>query len=644
MTSFRHSLMLFLLLPWFTRATELPDSLTDQISATEGYPRIGALIQAAYFYSDLDSARQAIQLFEQALSELESRERSDPLSRKLEAKAKLGMGFVTLFSTAEYERSLELLLSAREIAEEINDSASLAEANRNLGFNYRFLAKYSQALSFLENAVIISEAIGDTGLWISSLNEKANAHYFLKDIEACRKYRLEALHYAELSHDTFARHYIIHDLAFLFLEEKDYRNAQNHFLGNMNYSLRTGNAREISIAAENVGATYLEMGMTDSALFYLNIADSVSRKSGLVQEQSAVLHTYNQLYAGIKRFDKAYEYLLRYHALNDSIFTIEKERQINELTIRYETAQKEQENLILRHQYRNTLIIIIIVSGFVLLIFLLLGLMTWKECRVNKELERRNETIRLQKERLDMALETLKKHGKELEESNASKDLFFSIIAHDLRNPFNTLLGLSDVLNTEYDSFSSDEIRLMIRNINDSAERLYKLLENLLEWAHTQTRRLQIHPEKFDIAAMIRDNISFFSQASETKSVALLMDGCQPAEVSADRKMVDFVLRNLLANALKYVHKGGEVVVRIVKEAGFFVVSVEDNGVGITGDNLQKLFRIDGKVKTSGTMNEQGTGLGLIICREFIELNGGKIWVESEAGKGSRFSFTLPAG
>jgi len=231
----------------------------------------------------------------------------------------------------------------------------------------------------------------------------------------------------------------------------------------------------------------------------------------------------------------------------------------------------------------------------------------------------------------------------QLKELNASKDKLFSIIAHDLRSPFHALLGLSDLLATEVDEFSREEIAKFASEMNSSLKNQFKLLENLLEWSRLQTGRMQYAPVKINLTEKVNDISALLSGNALKKNISIINNVLNNAFVLADANMLQSILQNLLANAIKFTKSGGTIDVKSESTNGKMVkIFVKDTGVGISKDNLQKIFRTDSTVTTQGTENERGTGLGLLLCKEMIERHGGTLSVESEVEKGTTFLFTLP--
>lgn len=263
--------------------------------------------------------------------------------------------------------------------------------------------------------------------------------------------------------------------------------------------------------------------------------------------------------------------------------------------------------------------------------------------QTNFILEERQEQIELQSEELSAQKEELVKMNHELHDLNATKDKFFSIIAHDIKNPFNAILGFSELLVENYNEWS-DEMKLEIINlVLTSSKNLYQLLENLLQWSRSQRGIIEFKPQKIELKASVQNVIDLMKGTAEAKNIKL---GFTLPEnglfVNADQQMLDTIFRNLISNALKFTNTGGKVHISAEKDDGFANIKVTDNGVGMRSDIKDKLFKIDSNHTTTGTANETGTGLGLILVREFVARHGGEIGVDSVEGEGSTFHFTLP--
>jgi PAS domain S-box-containing protein len=241
-----------------------------------------------------------------------------------------------------------------------------------------------------------------------------------------------------------------------------------------------------------------------------------------------------------------------------------------------------------------------------------------------------------------LAEQALRESEEKLRELNAQKDKFFSIIAHDLKSPFNAIMGFSDLLVEQIKEKDYDGIDQYASIILKSSQHAIDLLMNLLDWARAQTGRIEFNPEYFELLHLTNEIFGQLNDAAAHKSIELRKDLPSSLPVFADKNMIATVVRNLISNAIKYTGEGGEIILSAKKKPDEILISVKDNGMGIAPDRINKLFRIDTNVSTPGTNKEKGTGLGLILCKEFIEKHDGKIWVESAIGQGSVFSFSIP--
>jgi len=236
----------------------------------------------------------------------------------------------------------------------------------------------------------------------------------------------------------------------------------------------------------------------------------------------------------------------------------------------------------------------------------------------------------------------LRRQSIELHELNASKDKFFSIIAHDLRSPFNSIIGFSEILleNAQVRNYEVYEEYTQI--ILNSARRAMDLLSNLMEWSRSQTGRINFNPESFEMAHVIEEIELLFTEVAKQKSIQIVREIPESVPVFADKDMISTILRNLVSNAIKFTYFGGKITISVQDKPKEVIVSISDSGVGMKKETIDGLFHIEHSTSTKGTNNEKGTGLGLILCKEFVEKHNGEIRLESEVGKGSVFSFTIP--
>ena len=256
-----------------------------------------------------------------------------------------------------------------------------------------------------------------------------------------------------------------------------------------------------------------------------------------------------------------------------------------------------------------------------------------------------NSSLKLAKSYIEIKMKNdeITEQNKNLGILNATKDKFFSIISHDLRNPFNSILGFTDLLNNEYDAIDDADKREIIESLHKSAQSTYELLENLLTWAQSQKGEIIINKEVLDLKGLVEISISPYALNISSKNIKVVINIPFEIKLLVDRNTSITIIQNLVNNAIKFTPESGTITINYKKNEDNIELHIIDTGVGMSPKVISKLFRIDENVSTEGTNNEKGTGLGLILCREFVNKNGGNISVLSEEGKGSEFIVTFPS-
>jgi signal transduction histidine kinase len=288
----------------------------------------------------------------------------------------------------------------------------------------------------------------------------------------------------------------------------------------------------------------------------------------------------------------------------------------------------------------------------ILIIILIVKLYTYRLIREKDKLEKiviertqeilmQNEEILVQAEHLKDANEEIVARNEELEISNATKNKFFRIIAHDLRNPISTLAGSTNLIFNAFDDYKKEQTKIFIGELNKLSQTTFNLLENLLDWSSTQMGQIKFLPKLIDIKSLTAENIELISPKIDSKNITLSINIDEDTHAFADENMVKTIIRNLLSNAVKFTPENGEIEISCELKDNFWNYTVKDSGIGIKEDNLKKLFRIDAHHTTLGLSNEKGSGLGLILCKEFVEKNGGVISINSSPDKGTSINFTL---
>jgi signal transduction histidine kinase/ligand-binding sensor domain-containing protein len=280
-------------------------------------------------------------------------------------------------------------------------------------------------------------------------------------------------------------------------------------------------------------------------------------------------------------------------------------------------------------------------SRYALIAYVLMVVVTiiffvkWREKRLVAERNLLEQKVRERTLEIDRQKEKLK-------ELNATKDKFFSILAHDLKGPFSSLYSMSELMSNNYDALDDPDKRTGLDKIYKLGEMISRLIDNLLTWSRSQRGGLEFSPVKFNLSKLVEVNVNLHKVNADEKGVFLWNNVAEDLFAFGDLEMMNTVVRNLISNAIKFTAKEGSVEVNLIEQHDFYEVLVKDQGVGIPPENMEKLFRIDVKYKTTGTAGETGTGLGLVLCREFVEKNGGRIWCESQQNSGTTFHFTIP--
>ncbi|MFY9150625.1 MAG: tetratricopeptide repeat-containing sensor histidine kinase [Prolixibacteraceae bacterium] len=391
---------------------------------------------------------------------------------------------------------------------------------------------------------------------------------------------------------------------------------------------------------QGIGFAFYKLGRYDRAIENYKISMEVNDKYNQgIQIKTTNYDLLSRAYEKTQNYQKALEYNKLFMQYTDSLHQKEKYEEIMNLEKNYEIQKKENE--IIKLQSKQELIDVQLrknkqlkLLGFVTTL-LLLGFVFFvlikyfDKIKSNKVLAEKNQII--------------KESEHELRLLNAAKNKFFSIIAHDLKNPLHSVMGYSMLLSNEYEKFTENERRKFAKDINQSTNNIFRLLQNLLEWTRSQTGQLNFEPLEVEFKKLIENSANVLYSVAQQKNISISIDYNEDLKLFADPQMIETVLRNLINNAIKFTPENGEIEISAKENGQKVEIKIRDSGIGISENDLQNLFKIDSKVKRKGTNNEDGSGLGLILCKEFVEKNNGMLWVESFPGQGSSFFFSIPS-
>lgn len=533
---------------------------------------------------------------------------------------------------AQYIEGLKLCENDMEYTADLISNIAMAHAKMNqledAIFNYRKALGINTTIKDSASMAVNYNGLGDV---FSSLNKTDSANVNFS----------KAFHLFKILKKTGYQAIALANLASVYTNYPDSLNqAIDYFDQTWTKFRELGwNHYEAEIK-QGIGIVLCKQGKYKEALSAYNeslrLTDQYNRGFSL---KKIIYQGLSEAYEKMGDFKSALKYHVLFAQYSDSLDQKEKYEQIVNLEKQYETKKKENE--IIRLQAKQELTNIQLsknkqlkLLGFISAILLLLVvffvlLKYFEKIKSNDLLKEKNQKI--------------EQSEQELRILNVAKNKFFSIIAHDLKNPFHTVMGYSWLLSKDYNRYTEEERRQFALDINQSTNSIFRLLQNLLEWSRSQTGRLEFMPLEIEFKRVLENSVSVLRSMAEQKNISIKSEYSGDLIIFADPLMIETVLRNLITNAIKFTPENGLIVISAKQTNDHVSIDVCDSGFGISEEDIQNLFRIDSKVKRKGTNNEDGSGLGLILCKEFVDKNNGTIWVESTPGKGSSFSFTIPA-
>jgi len=548
-------------------------------------------------------------------------------------------------SISSYEEALKYFLDALTIYDKHNEKDGISMIYNNLGIVYQGLKENDKALSYYQKSLEMDRASGFKEGEAKALNNIGTAYDDKGDkVKALEFYNkaLEINHELDLS-DGISTAY--NNIGLIYLNLGDYKKAYKNLWESAEISKENNDLYSLSNNYNNLANLFLRQKQYNEAKNYLGLASELAKKLNVKEWLAESYDLYSKLYTEQNDYKKAMEYFKLYSEIQDSIFERASNNSMAEMKIKYETEFLETENKILKKDNEIHLLELQKQKNqkkywiaFSFLIFALAGL-GFNQVRLKKKT---NTLLKSKNKQLNEANEKLVLSEKILKELNATKDKFFSIIAHDLKNPFQSLLGFSETLSNQIEDLEKNDIIEYSRLINESSQNLYNLLSNLLQWAKSQLGNINVSPLDINLYESLDDVLSFLEITANKKEIKITNQVPEEIVIFADKHVLSTLLRNLISNAIKFTNIGGEIIISQEKTEQEVTISVKDNGKGISEENIKKLFRIDQEFSSKGTENESGTGLGLILCKDLITQSNGKIFVESVLGKGSTFKFTLP--
>ena len=562
------------------------------------------------------------------------------------------------FVMEDYSSALDIFFSCLKLAESINLITRSADAANDIGRIYYNIENYGEALRFFNKALNYFIINKDEQRQGGVFNNIALVYYELDSINQAVEFYNKALVIKQKFGGKLDIATIYHNLGLVYMHTNQVDLAVKNLESSRKIFLELGFEKYAVNTTNNIGRAYYRDGRYAEALKYY--AEGLKQAKNL-NSAFLIMDNYKyqaDCYAKLNNYKEAYKYSNEYYNLKDSLLNIDKEKELAEIHARYENEIREQENELLKNENEAKAATIkmqfILVIG-ILIIFMLVGVLAiiyyranLSKMKANKllhaqkaEIQEKNDVLSRLNEEITIQHNAIKKQKKELEELNNIKDKLFSIISHEFRSPLNSLKGTLALL--KVGALSDEELNVISKELTDKINSTSIFLDNLLNWAKSQMQGINPKPAKLDLYEIAEENIKLLKSMGDKKKVRIINEIPEPTMAYIDPNMLNLILRNLISNAIKFSMRGGTITLKSHTTDGMNTISVSDSGIGMTEENIKMLFQVQ-TFTTRGTANERGTGLGLYISKNFIESNGGKIWVESEEGNGSVFNFTVPAG
>jgi len=573
----------------YYKAQKVAEKSSSPEEIARSYKNIGLI------YKDLNAIGESLENFHKAVEHYRAAGNTDS-----EAHIYNLIGGL-YWSDKDFGNALSNYNKALAIREKNNDKRNVAATLRNIGILFKDAGKYDQALEYYDQSLKIYEQIGDNidKAWL--LNNYGNLFKDKKQLNRSIQYYSQSLH--------------------LF-------KAANHSDG-------------ISNVNKNIGEVYLMQGNANKAFPYLDESVEIARKIDQIELLQDCSKFYAEALYSKGMYKKAYEYFQLYADLRDSVMNEETLKKFSEIQIKnkldakqveFEQFKVKKEAELLHSQLNNTYWIGLAVVLLIILTFFIIRI------RFKAKM---SERILMKNSELEEANKCLKISETELKFANNAKNRLFSIVAHDLKNPISTTLGLVDLLYNRFEKYDESKKKLFLEQLYITTNSTSMLLENLLEWSRSQSNKVEFKPSDCNVKKLVDDSFALVTSMAVKENVTLINSISDDCVVNVDRNMLHTVFRNLVTNAVKFSKKGGTVEVYCEKSEGSISFFVKDNGIGMEPQQAAILFDVNTDVKSIGDSENKGTGLGLMLCKEFVEKHGGSIKAESEPNKGSLFSFSL---
>lgn len=564
-----------------------------------------------------------------------------------------GLSYVTSYGASQL-KTLNYNLKALSYAEGLKDTITMSIIYNNIGSIYKKLDNYNSALFYFQKSLDLelskpNSSVSDLAISYSNIGVLKVENNKFNEAEADY---VNVKKFVPAVESEYLQSYLFLSLSGYYTGIKEFNSAKK-YIDSATTICEKFNFKQIKSRAYRKKAEwYFYQNLFKESITYFNRCLEYSKSIGVYEEFPEVYKKRGEAYSKLGLYKNAFLSLQKANTAIDSLknnsvasFLSDFDDQLRKNEIekhKFEQALKDQQ---LENESTKKKVLIGKALIIILSLLFIIGVVLYYFLKVrkdNKELKQQHETINSQKLLLENNIQKLEVKEEKLQKLNATKDKFFSIIAHDLKSPFNAILGLSKLLAENYNAYNDGKRREMISQIEKASESAFNLLENLLNWARSQRNFIEINIKKYHLKDLVDTSISAYLGAASMKEISVKNMINEKLEVCVDSSTIKIVFSNLFSNAIKFSEVGGEILLTTQLNKNMVEICFQDAGIGMDASILESLFKVEKNVKRIGTLNEKGTGLGLILCQEFVEKNNGKIWVESQEGVGSKFYVSLP--
>lgn len=532
----------------------------------------------------------------------------------------------------EIDKALDDYFRAESLADSIGFKKGVGGANSAIGDVYSVEGQHTKSIEHYKKAAAIFKILSDSVNMATVLLNTGELYRKSKNLDS-------ALVYFQRSKVIFNRinyligtAYNLGNIGLVLAEQGRHKQAEENIKGAIVILEKLGDRYPIAVYQTSLAEIYAQRGEYDRALKYAKSSLNIGLEEGLKEQIRDASLKLSELYKSVGNSDEAYTYLKQYITYRDSINNEETIRKMADLRTEYEVNKKQIEVDLLSEQAKLNRIVawsaVFIIALLLVLTIALLKIYRIKD-RAVRIVRQRRRVIAAQRNKLD--------------EVNKTKDRFFSIVSHDIRGPISNFQGISGLINVLADSKDVDGLKQLGSMMEASAKEVSELLDNLLEWALSQEGRIPYDPQTISLREISQSNLNIMLNMAIAKNIDLVGQLPEDVTIKADKNSVSTIIRNLLSNAIKFTPEAGRVTLNIAEEDGFGVIEIKDTGIGISQEKLENLFSLKGTRSQWGTKGEKGIGLGLLLVHEFVELNKGRIEVQSKEGEGTSFKVFLPS-